>query len=115
MLKDQIKGKNDSWAIRWLATAFIHNKLTLYPGRSLIQNIGHDNTGSHCMSLNCFDVELTREPINIQEIPEEENTYVHGAVARFYRSIGPNWIKKPLSKIKKYFVETCRDRQNKSL
>ena len=110
MLKDQIKGKNDSWAIRWLATAFIHNKLTLYPGRSLIQNIGHDNTGSHSMRLNCFDVELTREPINIQEIPEEENTYVHGAVAKFYRSIGPNWIKKPLKKIKKYFVETCLDR-----
>ena len=31
MLKDQINGKCDSWAIRWLASAFLKDKLTLYP------------------------------------------------------------------------------------
>ena len=47
MLKNQIEGKNDSWAIRWYASALINNKLTLYPGKSLIQNIGLDNSGVH--------------------------------------------------------------------
>ncbi len=32
MLKDQISGKNNSWAVRWYASAFLAGKLTLYPG-----------------------------------------------------------------------------------
>ena len=48
MLKDQIKGKNDSWAIRWHASAFVANKLTIHPGRSLVHNIGNDDSGTHC-------------------------------------------------------------------
>ncbi|KKO18108.1 MAG: putative methyltransferase [Candidatus Brocadia fulgida] len=31
MLKDQAKGKNHSWAIRWHASLFLKEKLTLYP------------------------------------------------------------------------------------
>lgn len=50
MLKNNIQGKNDSWAIRWYASAFLRNKLTLYPGRSLIHNIGNDGSGSHSLS-----------------------------------------------------------------
>ena len=33
MLEAQIAGMNDSWAIRWYASAFLQGKLTLYPGR----------------------------------------------------------------------------------
>jgi len=46
MLEDQISGKNSSWAIRWYASAFLRDKLTLYPGRSLVRNIGYDS-GTH--------------------------------------------------------------------
>src|SRR5262245_27468980 len=42
MLKDQIAKKNDSWAILWYASAYLKNKYTLYPGQSLIHNIGFD-------------------------------------------------------------------------
>lgn len=48
MLKDQISGKNDSWAIRWAASTLVENKLGLYLGKSLVQNIGLDGTGRHC-------------------------------------------------------------------
>jgi len=48
MLLDQIHGRNDSWAVRWYASALIHDKLTLHPGRSLVSNIGLDGSGTHC-------------------------------------------------------------------
>ena len=47
MLEDQIKGKNNSWAIRWYASAFLMNKLTLYPKNSFVKNIGMDGSGTH--------------------------------------------------------------------
>ena len=58
MLEDQINGKNDSWAVRWHASTFLENKLTLYPGLSFVQNIGNDNTGTHCSQTQSFNVEL---------------------------------------------------------
>lgn len=48
MLKDQIKGKNDSWAVRWYASTFLKGLLTLFPGKSLVANIGWDGTGENC-------------------------------------------------------------------
>lgn len=52
MLEDFINGKNSSWAVRWYASAFLKDKYTLYPGRSLVKNIGLDNTGTHSGNQN---------------------------------------------------------------
>ncbi|WP_223155714.1 glycosyltransferase, partial [Campylobacter concisus] len=48
MLKSQIVGKNNSWAIRWYASTFLNGMLTLYPGKSYVQNIGFDSQATHC-------------------------------------------------------------------
>lgn len=50
MLEDQINGKNDSWAIRWHASLFLKGKFCLHPTRTIVKNIGFDNTGVHCGS-----------------------------------------------------------------
>jgi len=47
LLKAQISGSVDSWAIRWHAAAFLLGKLTLYPPLSLVINIGFDGSGTH--------------------------------------------------------------------
>jgi len=47
MLLDQINGRNNSWAIRWHAWNYLQGKLTLYPNRSLVENIGTDGSGSN--------------------------------------------------------------------
>lgn len=47
MLEQQGEGRNDSWAVRWHAATFLRGMLTLYPGRSLVQNIGLDGSGRH--------------------------------------------------------------------
>jgi hypothetical protein len=71
MLEDQIKGQNDSWAIRWYASAFLAGKLTLYPGRSLVNNIGHDSSGTHCVETEQFDSELNNNPIDLTQVKVE--------------------------------------------
>jgi hypothetical protein len=88
MLQDQVAGKVDSWAIRWHASAFLREKFTLYPGRSLLQNIGIDLAGSNVsVPINAFDVALSNTPINITSIPIEENRVAAIAFERFFRSL----------------------------
>lgn len=47
MLKDQMEGKIDSWAIRFDYSLFKQKKLNIRPVKSLVKHIGSDNTGTH--------------------------------------------------------------------
>lgn len=75
MLKDQIAGRNNSWFIRWQASGFLHRKLSLYPARSLVRNIGIDGSGVHCADwrIDPFSVELATEPVQVALQPVVEH------------------------------------------
>lgn len=86
MLKDQINGKNDSWAVRWYASAFLLNKLTLYPGRSLVHNIGNDSSGTHCVTTDALDVQLAVNRINVNSVNIEESLLAKKSIEKFFNS-----------------------------
>lgn len=89
MLEGQIKGENDSWAVRWYASAFLAGKLTLYPGRSLVHNIGNDNSGTHCGNATEYDVKLSGSPIKLNNISIEPSQRGRHAFEDFFRQIQP--------------------------
>jgi hypothetical protein len=94
MLKNQVKGLNQSWAIRWQASVFIRGMVTLYPARSLIQNIGHDNTGIHSNFTNDFDVDLTKTEIKLEIQPIHESEQGLMAIIDYYRKT--RWLPRRL-------------------
>lgn len=94
MLKQQIKGDIDSWAIRWHASAFLKNKLTLYPGRSLVQNIGMGQQSTHTKKTNAYDVELSSSPIRVEKIEVKENEFVKKELEKYFRKVNRNIIQK---------------------
>jgi hypoxanthine phosphoribosyltransferase len=57
------KGKNNSWAIRWYASIFLKDGLTLNPSQSLVNNIGHDGTGVHSGINDIYNVIINPKPI----------------------------------------------------
>ena len=87
MLKNQIAGKNNSWAIRWYASAFLHNKFTLHPGRSLVENIGMDGSGAHCSKTNSFSSNLANYPIKVNNISINENVLAKQAIINYHKRI----------------------------
>lgn len=85
MLKDQIDGKNNSWAIRWHASAFLANKLTLYPGKSLVQNIGFDDSGTHCGKNENDEQKIYQNKINIKTVSLEQSKSARSAIKLFFK------------------------------
>lgn len=83
MLANQVAGKNDSWAVRWHASCFLDNMLTLYPGRSLVNNIGTDDSGTHCATTDDFDQVVATAPVNVLPIEIRENATTRDSFARF--------------------------------
>ncbi len=56
-LKQQLNAKTDSWGIQWYLSVFNSGGLVVYPPMTLVHNIGHDGSGTHCK------VESTQENV----------------------------------------------------
>jgi hypothetical protein len=52
ILKKQINRDVDSWHIRWVMSCLLHDKLALFPGKTMVRNIGLDGSGRHGDKLN---------------------------------------------------------------
>lgn len=111
MLEDQIGGKNNSWAIRWYASAFLKNKLTLYPGKSLVQNTGFDSSGTHCSNETDFNNinKIDNVEIKIEKIKTEENKIARSLIVKYFKNRNSVMKKitklKLFNKIKKYILK----------
>ena len=97
MLREQVAGRNNSCAIRWHASAFLANRLTLYPGRSLVQNIGLDGSGTHCGTDETPNWNEVAAEIPVRRIPVQENQVARAALVAHYRSAqaaGTGWVQR---------------------
>ena len=97
MLRNQVRGRNDSWAVRWHASCFLKGLLTLYPGRSLVQNIGLDGSGTHCGTSTAYTTEHNVQPVAVQRIALVESSSAKRLIAKFFRkerALGPRiWMR----------------------
>lgn len=85
MLRRQIEGKNNSWAIRWNASLFLADILSLNTGRSLIRNTGFDGSGTNCGGGGLYDSTLWLNPLPVKKLsPIEENEKAREAFVRYY-------------------------------
>lgn len=99
MLKKHLRGENDSWAIRWYASAFLQNKLTLYPGRSLVRNSGTDGQGTHVTENRSFDVALSPNPVKTGGIPIEEHKEAVRIFGRYFKTTQTTWLQRLLMRL----------------
>jgi GT2 family glycosyltransferase len=113
MLESQSKGLIDSWAIRFYANFFIQNKWFLFPRLAFSNNVGFDNSGTHCDDNNYFALQInieTKPAVKIEVEIKENNLNL---IQNFFKdqikkmnstkkqsANGLNWFK---HKIKKTF------------
>ncbi len=107
MLEKQIRGENNSWAVRWYASTFLAEKLALYPNESLVFHNGSDSSGSNTGDEKWLDVSLAQHPIRVADhLPLEESAEARLAYEQFFRSIRiplKVHVKKKLQKIYSQF------------
>lgn len=90
MLIDQIASRNDSWAVRWHASCFLRGQHILYPGKSLVLNIGNDGTGTHSLeTTTLFDGEMAALPIRVERQDVVECETAREAFKRFFAPPAP--------------------------
>lgn len=74
MLKMQMLGKIDSWAIRWCYNQFHYNSYTVYPTKSKLCNDGFDNIGTHnSTGQERWKVDVSNKYTVFEEITIDKN------------------------------------------
>jgi hypothetical protein len=108
MLKSQLLGKIDSWAIRWYLTVFMNKGLVLFPKITMVNNNGFDGTGVHCGDSTEYqsfvrleENMLSQLPINVQVV-EQYKKRVLTFLCSKQTSVQPNL----LSLVKKIAIKS---------
>jgi hypothetical protein len=104
LLESQIRGEVDSWAIRWYASAFLLDKLTLYPPVSLITNIGFDGSGTHTENIeNKYSSTFNFESFEIETVNASEDKKNKKQIEIFFR--GDHYFFRQLKKKLRLFYD----------
>jgi acetyltransferase-like isoleucine patch superfamily enzyme len=77
------EGRLRTWAVRWYASWLTAGGYSLFPHRSLVNNIGHDGTGEHPPAL--FYNGETVDYVDVQRIPVAENTELRHEMDQIWR------------------------------
>lgn len=103
MLEEQLKGRVDSWAVRWNLSVFVRGGLTLFPRATLVTNIGFDGSGTHCGSgitlwqdSRPLGSDSTKRGLFPNSLQVDEVAY--RAVKQFLRSAHSSWIIRKLAR-----------------
>lgn len=108
-MKEFKSGKNNSWAIRWYASIFLRNGLTLNPSHSLVHNIGHDGSGVHSNNETTYQVQIAKTAVKKFPDKIEEDAKAYQAIRQFLSKRKGNLLQRGLRFVKqlqtKYLVK----------
>jgi len=85
-LENNITGRTNTWAVRWYATVFLNNGLCLHPHRSLVNNTGFDDSGTHCDSTTIYHWPQLAHQIHISPVIQEECQAAVKMLQHFYKT-----------------------------
>ncbi len=83
-LYDNYRGTLNTWFIKWHAVLLERGGLTLFPGKSLTNNIGFDELASNCYKTNKFDV-VPVDMVRVKRIPIRESKLATHEIYAFYQ------------------------------
>ncbi len=84
ILKECAEGTWKYWDIRWQASIFVNDGLSLAPVVSLVKNIGHDSSGMHCKNNKLYLKQPVAEFIPVKPIPIAPSPEAIQAVKNFF-------------------------------
>lgn len=109
MLKAQLNGEIDSWAIRWDYHMYKHNAYCLRPVKTLVNNIGFDGTGIHSGDMDTSTYSAPQYDNTIYKINMVKSIKPNKTICRAFKHffdgipcVSP--VKKIKRFVKRYFL-----------
>lgn len=78
-----ISGRKKTWAIKWYGTLMLNGGYSLHPGRSLVNNIGHDGSGQNCGPSPVFGHDKLADQVSVRRIEIKEHARARKYIADY--------------------------------
>jgi hypothetical protein len=91
----------DTWAIFWYAAVYKNNGLTLFPKVSMVDNTGHDGSGTNCGATNRYDVRLNDSAIKFYEENIKENKYARNQLEQYFKDTKISFMIRAINYVKR--------------
>ncbi|MEO8414425.1 MAG: hypothetical protein ABI472_12235 [Ginsengibacter sp.] len=108
-LKANADGRLKTWAIKWYASVFILQGLSLHPFPSLVNNIGMDSSGENCDTSSAFEWKELGSEVIVKNIKLSESSVARRGMSEFYKNFPgvsntkpPNKLRSRLNRILSY-------------
>lgn len=109
MLRRQIMGQNDSWAVRWHASIVLHRLLSVSSNPPLVSNGGFDGSGTHSSADDRYATPVSPYPLyapaSITRTEEDEEAY---RILRRYYMRTHNKVVKGWYRVKELLLRLVR-------
>jgi hypothetical protein len=76
-----------SWDIQWYASVFSKSGYSLWPARSLVNNIGHDGTGVHCPPSDIYENKDVVDGVKLRYLEVKEDLGAYQKILAFYKKV----------------------------
>ncbi|WP_405250665.1 DapH/DapD/GlmU-related protein [Dokdonia sp. Asnod3-C12] len=86
-LAANITGDLKTWFVKWHASVILKGGFTLFPRKSLVDNIGFDNSGVHNGSNSEFAHRELAKGIAVERHPKIENAEARDVITSFYNDL----------------------------
>ena len=98
-IEDNISGKINTWAVYWHSILFLNDGFSLHPHKSLVRNIGMDNSGDNCGVDSRYNDQDIVEYVDVKPIPVVENKYIIRYMSTYFND--PSLKKRVLRTLRK--------------
>ncbi len=92
LLRKQMNGEVDSWAIRWSYHCFKNGLVYVNTSLSYIDNIGHDDSGSHSKNETYFYRQVYMAGKKTLSLIEYDGTIDYSFLKKYYAYSALSWV-----------------------
>jgi hypothetical protein len=97
------KGDLNTWFIFWYLLSAKNKTLTLFPKKTLVNNIGHDGSGENCGDSGHYSQDIVDEKVTIENIVIKENEYALKQHELYFKRLMLSFFTRVLNKLKKVY------------
>lgn len=84
-LEKNMWGQMRTWFVKWYAVMAQMRALSLYPTKSMTNNIGWDDSGTNCQTCNKYFIAHPLEYVRVKHKPIKENRVAANEVYAFFQ------------------------------
>jgi glycosyltransferase involved in cell wall biosynthesis len=92
--------KINTWAVLWHTSVYLKGGLSLHPRKSLVRNIGHDNSGDNCKHNDSLMNQAMTNFIRVNKIKKLKESKLANRLAAEYYYTRPSY-----QKIIRYYIQ----------